>query len=106
MYFQGSGHFSLWEVWVSTLFAPVLVPYYGLLAGKAFLVPLIWQVLAVFVVVETVRFFFTARAREGYAKLGIGKSVLAFGIVTLISLPPTVAAIQYAFFAGHLFAGA
>lgn len=105
LYLRGSPIHSPWEVWVSTLFLPALVPYYGLLASKAFLVPLVWQLFSVFLVVETVRFFFTAKAREAYRKLGVPKSVLVFGSTALISLPPLVAVVQYAFFSGRLFAG-
>lgn len=105
LYFQGSTHYSLWDVWVSTLFAPVLIPYYGLLVNKAILVPLIWQVLAIFVVVESVRFFFTDKMREAYEKVGVRKAIIAFGLVAILALPPTVAVVQYAFFSGHIFAG-
>jgi hypothetical protein len=105
LYLRGSTLHSLWEVWVSTLFLPALVPYYGLLASKAFLVPLVWQLFSVFLVVETVRFFFTAKAREAYRKLGVAKSFLIFGGATLVSLPPLVAVVQYAFLAGPLVTG-
>jgi len=105
LFLRGSTMYSLWEVVVSTLFVPVLVPYYGLLASKAFLVPLVWQILAIFVIAETIRFFFTARAREGYSKLGVGKSILAFGTATVVSLPPLIAAVQYAFLSSSLFVG-
>lgn len=105
LYLRGSTIHSPWEVWVSTLFLPALVPYYGLLASKAYLVPLVWQLYSVFLVVETVRFFFTAKAREAYGKLGVPKSLLIFGTATLVSFPPLVAVVQYAFFSGSLFTG-
>ena len=105
LYFRGSTVHTMWEVWVSTLFLPSIGAYYGLLASEAFLVPLVWQLFAVFLVAETLRFFFTARAKEGYAKLGVAKSIMVFGFVSLISLPPVVATVQYAFFSGGLFGG-
>ena len=100
---KGTADFSIWDALTSTLFLPILVPYYGVLSDMAFLVPLVWQLLALYFIVETIRFYFSPKNREAYEKLGLAKSVVVFGLLTLISLPPLVAAVQYAFFSGHLF---
>jgi len=100
---KGAADFSIWDALTSTLFLPILIPYYGVLSNTGFLVPLVWQLFAVYFVVESVRFYFAPKNREVYAKLGSTKSIVLFGLLTLISLPPLVAAIQYAFFSSHLF---
>ena len=101
---KGATEFSIWDALTSTLFLPILVPYYGILSSTPFLVPLIWQLFAVYFIAGTVRFYFLPKNRDVYEKLGPAKSVVLFGLMTLISLPPLVAAVQYAFFSGHLFA--
>jgi len=100
---KGATDFSIWDALTSTLFLPILVPYYGVLSSTAFLTPIVWQLFALYFIVESVRFFFTPKNRETYEKLGPAKSFVIFGLLTLISLPPLVAAVQYAFFSGQLF---
>jgi len=100
----GGTEFSAWDALTSTLFLPILVPYYGVLSGTAFLVPPVWQLFTLYFIVESIRFYFLPKNREAYEKLGPAKSFVVFGLLTLISLPPLVAAVQYAFFSEHLFA--
>lgn len=103
-YLRGSTLYSLLDILLSTTFLPALLAYYGHLTSKAFLIPLAWQVFAAYVVLESLRFFFTAKTREAYAKLGVAKSVFAFGIMTAVSLPFIWALVEYTFFSRSIFA--